>query len=125
MDDDRTTVLKEATEYEAGTKAEDIVQPENPSKEDTKEYTYSFSGWSPAITDVNADATYYATYTATKKQYSYTIHHYLKGTTRSVKADETGTAAYGATITATPATTYESRNLTVDSYNPTQEITIN
>ncbi|MBE5790140.1 MAG: hypothetical protein E7325_10905, partial [Clostridiales bacterium] len=124
MDDDGT-VLKEATEYAAGTSANDIVKPADPTKADTNEYTYTFAGWSPTITDVNADATYYATYTATKKQYNYTIHHYLKGTTTPVKNDETGTAAYGTTVTATPATTYESRNLTVDSYNPKQAITIN
>ncbi|MBR3096305.1 MAG: InlB B-repeat-containing protein, partial [Bacteroidales bacterium] len=59
-----------------------------------------------------------------KNEYPYTVHHYLKGTTIQVKADDTGSAKFDSTVTATPATTYQSLNLTVDSYNPSQSITI-
>ena len=40
---------------------------EQPTKEEDDEYTYSFSGWSPKIVPVVADATYTATYSAEKK----------------------------------------------------------
>ena len=65
VDDDETTVLKEATQYDYGTPASEIVQPETPTKQATAEYTYEFAGWSPSLADVTADATYKATYTAT------------------------------------------------------------
>jgi hypothetical protein len=41
-DEDGTTVLKEATEYDYGTLATDIQKPDNPEKEDTIEWDYEF-----------------------------------------------------------------------------------
>ena len=65
VDEDGDTVLKEATEYEYGTKAADIVKPADPTKKADAQYTYTFAGWTPAIADVTADAVYQATYTPT------------------------------------------------------------
>ena len=65
--DEDGTVLKEATEYEAGTPADKIVKPEEPSKAEDSSFTYTFDGWSPEIEAVTGDATYKATYRKTEK----------------------------------------------------------
>ena len=68
VDEDGTTVLKEATEYDYGTPAADIDVPADPKKDADAQYTYTFAGWEPEIADVTADATYTATYTKTEKE---------------------------------------------------------
>lgn len=40
-----------------------------PTKAEDESYIYTFAGWTPAITTVTGDATYRATYTATKNVY--------------------------------------------------------
>ena len=61
VDEDGTTVIA-SDEYEYGATP---TPPANPSKAETGEYTYTFSGWSPEVSAVSATATYTATYTAT------------------------------------------------------------
>ena len=73
LDDDEKTVLKEATEYNYGTAAADIVKPADPTKEADAQYTYTFAGWTPQIADVTEDATYVATYNKTVNQYTVTF----------------------------------------------------
>jgi len=72
VDEDGETVLKEATEYDYGTKADDIAKPVDPTKPETPEYTYTFAGWTPTIADVTEDATYKATYAKTANKYNVT-----------------------------------------------------
>lgn len=75
VDDDGTTVLDEQTlDYWATP----VYAGETPTKEATQQYTYTFSGWTPAITTVTEDATYTATYTAeaivTQKSLTFTSY---------------------------------------------------
>ena len=67
---------------------------ETPTKESTAEYSYAFSGWSPAVAAVTGEATYTAQFEATKR--SYTITWVVEGVTVASGAVEYGqTPAYG------------------------------
>ena len=50
----------------------DVPTHADPVKQNTAEYTYTFAGWDPAIVAVTGDATYKATFTATKNSYTIT-----------------------------------------------------
>ena len=77
--DEDGTVLKEATEYEYGTSAADIVKPADPTKPATAQYTYAFADWVNAgtgaagITAVTGDVTYKASYSSTLRRYKITF----------------------------------------------------
>ena len=103
VDEDGTTILKEAIEYEYGTAAENIVKPADPAKEATAEYTYTFAGWTPEIAEVTANVTYKATYTEVKNQYT------LSGEIDHGTVTDSVTVNYGtqAKITFTPAVGYK------------------
>ena len=66
--DENGTVLSSAA-YNYGTAASDIAEPATPEKAADKQNVYLFTGWTPAIEDVTADATYTATYAKASIQY--------------------------------------------------------
>ncbi|GEM_PF-2563718 len=45
----------------------------NPTREENVDYTYTFTGWSPAFVPVTEDAVYTATYEATRRKYTITF----------------------------------------------------
>ena len=97
--DEDGTVLKEATKYDYGTAAADIVKPADPTKAATAEYTYSFAGWTPEIVDVTGNATYKATYTSEVNKYTVTWKN-ADGTVLETDTD----VPYGTTPTYDGAT---------------------
>ena len=64
VDEDGTEISSK--EYDYGTSANDIVKPDDPTKDATAEYTYKFAGWDSEVTDVTGNKTYKATYTQTE-----------------------------------------------------------
>ena len=67
VNDDNSIISMQSYKY-----GEFPVLPDTPTKAATAEYTYTFAGWTPAISIVIADATYKATYNATKNSYTIT-----------------------------------------------------
>ena len=68
VDEDGTEIS--SAEYDYGTSANDIVKPNDPTKDATAEYTYTFAGWDLEVTDVTGNKTYKATYTNAKNKYT-------------------------------------------------------
>ena len=54
VDEGGTIVLKSATLYDYGTVANDIVQPQTPTKVDSADghYRYQFASWNPELAEV-------------------------------------------------------------------------
>ena len=84
---------------------------------------YTFTGWNNEVTTMPANDVS-VTGSWAINSYGYVIHHYLLGTTTSVKDDETGEAVYNTVVNATPATQYEKLNLVIDQDNSKQSMTI-
>ena len=87
VDEDGTTVLKEAAPYVYGTAAADIVKPADPTKTG-----HTFAGWTPEIAAVTGDVSYKASYTVN----NYTITYMVDG----AQDGSAETFAYGAAVTA-------------------------
>ncbi len=72
-----------------------VYSGEEPSKAADAQYTYAFTGWSPAITTVSAAATYTATYSSTPRTYTVTLN--TNGGT--INADDVTEYTYGTGAT--------------------------
>ena len=69
---DGSTLQEETLEYRALPK----YKGEEPTREKTKEYTYTFKGWDKEITEVTNNQEYIATYTETKNKYNVKFTNY-------------------------------------------------
>ena len=69
---DGSTLQEETLEYRALPK----YKGEAPTREKTKEYTYTFKGWDKKITEVTNNQEYIATYTETKNKYNVKFTNY-------------------------------------------------
>lgn len=92
-----------------------------PTRATTAEYSYSFSGWSPAIGAVTAATTYTAQFTATKRKYTLNVS---TGTGGSVSGG--GTYEYGSTVTltATPNSGYKFKQWSDGVTTATRTVTV-
>ncbi|OWV01153.1 hypothetical protein B7994_05145 [Fibrobacter sp. UWR2] len=62
-------VLSHST-YAYGTDASQIAKPDNPKRDTTAKYIYTFKGWTPSVTSVTDNATYTAVFDSTLRKYS-------------------------------------------------------
>ena len=87
VDSDGTVLKEETLEYGSS-----ISYPTNPTKESTKEYTYTFTGWDKDVEVLTEDITFTATYSETKNQYTY---KFVDDNGKVLKEE---TVEYGSTI---------------------------
>ena len=71
--DEDGAILKAATAYDYGTSAENIVLPADPTKPSTDSQTFTFAGWTPALSAVTENVVYKATYSSTTNAYTITF----------------------------------------------------
>ena len=72
VDYDGSTALGEATAYDYGTPAAEVKRPADPERAADAQHTYKFTGWTPEVADVTADAVYTAVYESSKRSYEIT-----------------------------------------------------
>jgi len=110
VDDDETILLTTRLAYGAT-----VTLPEEPTKESTAQYSYTFSGWTPTVTKVTGDKTYKATYSATANEYTIT---FVDGDGNEIQKSK---VAYGVkpscSVTATKTSTDE-YSYTFKSWSP-------
>ena len=77
-----------------------VYSGNTPTKESTAEFDYTFAGWDPEIDIVTGNATYTATYTATKRSYTLTVA-LAEGCEGMGEVSGSGSYEYGTVVTLT------------------------
>ena len=105
-------------EYPYGTPAGEIDVPQPPSKGDTAQYHYEFTGWSPEIADVTANAEYTAEFSEVLRSYLITFKNY-DGSILSEQYYDYGTSASDIVLPDTPVRESTTQfNYTFIGWNP-------
>ena len=89
LDSEDNIIKEEILEYDST-----IIYPENPTKESTVQYTYTFKGWDNNATIIKEDITFKPIFDATLNKYTYTFVDWDDSVLKEV------TDNYGAKITA-------------------------
>ena len=111
VDEDGTELKSEEVAY--GTLP---TAPEDPTKEATAEFTYTFAGWTPEIVAVTGEATYTATYEATVNKYTVQFVNYDGSELQTEELEYGATPEYkGETPTKAEDETY---TYTFDTWTP-------
>ena len=93
-----------------------VYTGETPTKATTVEYTYTFIGWTPELVRVTTDATYTATYTATKRKYQIHFLNYNGVELQSSEVEYGALPEYMGETPTRPSTAQY--NYVFDGWNP-------
>ena len=78
-----------------------------PTKPGNAQYSYTFSGWSPAVSDVTSDTTYTAQFSSTVNKYNITLPENME----FVPASETSEFEYNSTVSFKAKDGYTASNV--------------
>lgn len=87
-----------------------------PTKEQDAQYTYSFSGWTPELTNAHSDATYQATFIPTPRQYDITFKNFNEEVLQTVQVNYGETPQYTGSTPIHEGNVYE--NYTWNGWAP-------
>ena len=96
---DDSVILVTNLDYQTTVAGVEAARPTDPTRAATAEYSYAFTGWTPAFAVVSGDATYTAVYSATANEYVATFVDGMDGST----IEGPTTYAYGAEVAAPAA----------------------
>ncbi len=119
-------VNEDGTELQSGPVAYGEIPAytgEEPTKEATAQYTYSFLAWTPEISEVTGDATYTATYTSTPVDY--TLKFCVDGEVYKESTVPFGTAITGPDDPVKDYYTFSGWDKEIPATMPAEDVTIN
>lgn len=107
------TVLQ-TDELEYG--ATPVYNGSTPTKVNTSNYSYTFTGWTPSIAKVTDDATYTATFSSVANKYTATLNYYPNGGYFTDSGSKISDSVVKASITLTGTTSTTITQSELDKY---------